>query len=128
MAEDEKKGRSLMSGKVLASGAPVGKHRARFEDCVEVEPSETAIAEGWGPSMKLIWKLDGSGELATRICPQVPTKANVSGRLLSGLLDRVLEVGEEWDLAPCVGKLFKITVEASANGKGTRVTECTAID
>ena len=118
---------SIRKGTVKASGAPVGKHYARFVDAEEVEPSETAIAEGWGPSMKLVWELEGTGEMATRICPQTPTLKNITGRLINGLLDRVLGVNEEWDLTPCVGERYKITVEMSEKGTGTRVTDATKI-
>ncbi len=118
---------SLLKGKMKLSGAPVGIHKAIFIDAQPVEPNETAIAEAWAPSMKLIWQLEGQDTTASRICPQTPTPTNISGKLINGLLDRVLGANEEFDLGDCVGRNYKITVEESKSGKGTRVTACTLV-
>ena len=118
---------SLLKGSVKLGGAPVGIHSATFVDAQAVTPNAQAIAEKWKPSMKLIWQLVGTETQTSRICPVDPTPGNITGTLINGLLDRVLASGEEYDLGECVGRTYKVTVEKSKSGNGTRVTNCTLV-
>ena len=115
---------SLLKGAVKLGGAPVGFHDATFIDAEPVTPNAQAIAEKWKPSMKLIWQLVGTETTTSRICPVDPTPGNITGTLINGLMDRVLETGEAYDLGECVGRTYKVTVEKSKSGNGTRVTNC----
>ena len=123
---EEEKGVSMLRGTVKASGAPVGNHRARFVDCVLVERSERAIAEGWSEQIKLVFQLENSDLIATRYCNANAGPKTATLPLLQGLLDRPLKAGEEWDLSECVGRLYKITCEEA--GTGTRVSSISLID
>ncbi len=118
---------SLLKGKVKLGGAPKGIHRAVFVDAQPVTPNAQAIAEKWAPSMKLVWQLEGEETQTSRICPVTPTPGNITGTLINGLMDRVLGASEEYDLTECVGRVYKVTVDASKSGNGTRVTACTLV-
>jgi hypothetical protein len=125
--QQPQKQKSLLKGEVKLGGAPVGIHPALFVDAQHVTPNAQAIAEKWKPSMKLVWQLKGTETQTSRICPVDPTPGNITGTLINGLMDRVLASGEAYDLGECVGRTYKVTVEKSKSGNGTRVTNCTLV-
>lgn len=119
MASTDPPLKSVRSGKVKATGAPVGHHSATFVDAYEMPPSDN----GYGPGMRLVWALDNGIE-ASRICSLHPTARNATGKLLTGLLGRQLEPNTDWDITPCIGQKYLIVVEPSESGNSTRVVNC----
>jgi hypothetical protein len=127
MADDKKTGKPIRRGTVKAAGCPAGHYTASFVDAREMPPSD----KGFDPAMRLVWQVndgsDADGVEATRICPIQATGRNITGKLLVGLLGRPLEVGEDWDLSPCIGQDYLIVVEENESRTGTRVISCSRV-
>ena len=105
------------------SGPPAGIYRATFVGVVKT------THEQYGDGARFDWKVVGGehdGKIASRTCKPSPSPKNVTGKLMSGLIGRAMNPGEQVSLAPFVGKTFTIVVGTAANGTSTRVESVVA--
>ena len=116
-----------MSGLILtisAGGVPAGAYPARF---TSVEPTPPDPAKGYGPGLKWSWEvLTGpqAGQKASRTTTANPSPKNAAGKIISGLLGRPLQTGENVDVGSLIGRTYLIVVAEGQTG-GTRVESVT---
>ena len=116
-----------MSGLVLtisAGGVPAGIYQSRF---VSVEQTPADPVKGYGPGLKWTWEvLSGpqAGQKASRTTTAIPSPKNAAGKIISGLLGRPLQTGENVDIGSLIGRPYLIVVAEGQTG-GTRVESVT---
>lgn len=98
---------------------PNGKYLARFLGVAnkELKPGEKPKLGQDGnplpPAMTWNFEIidgDQTGKRADRLTGRIPTPGSGCGKMLVAICDRVLETGDEVDLDPFVGKVYRITV------------------
>src|SRR6266536_832529 len=102
-------------------GAPQGTYRAKFAG---VQPREPMAGTDYGPGLEWRFEIvDGPhrGRVVARTTSPEPTLKNSCGRMLTGLAGGALRLGEEFDPAAYLGRLYVVTVEVNSTGSGTRV-------
>jgi hypothetical protein len=105
-------------------GPPVGTYTAVLESVEATEHPE------YGPGLRFGWRIiEGqcAGMLASRTTNRSPSPANISGRLMAGLLGRQIKSGERVAIGGCIGRRYMIVVGLGANGTSTRVESCMPI-
>lgn len=109
----------------------VGQYTAAFDgvNFLEPKPGEGPRLGRDGKPMPpaMAWRfkiLDGpeAGKQADKITGRVPSPKNGCGRFLVAISGQILRDGVEIDLAPFVGKRYRINVVESDNG-GTHVSD-----
>ena len=109
---------------ILPGGVPVGIYQARF---LSVEPTPADSAKGYGPGLRWTWEiLSGpqAGQKASRTTTATPSQKNAAGKIISGLLGRPLQTGENVDIGSLIGRPYLIVVAEGQSG-GTRVESVT---
>ncbi|MBX9654743.1 hypothetical protein K2Y11_14095 [bacterium] len=116
-----------MSGLVLtigAGGVPAGAYTARF---VSVEPTPADPQKGYGPGLKWTWEVIAgaqAGQKTSRTTTATPSPKNAAGKIISGLLGRPLQTGENIDTGGLIGRPYLIVVAEGQTGT-TRVESVT---
>jgi hypothetical protein len=104
----------------VLGGVPEGTYLAKF---VAMEPTTNSYGEG----VKWRWEIVGgaqAGQYASCTTSPNPSARNSCGRIVSGMLGKSLNTGDEHDLAGLVGKTFLIVVRKGVTG-GTYVESVT---
>jgi hypothetical protein len=105
---------------VGSGGVPIGTYTATFQG-IEAQPEDKD--RGYGPGTRWKFQIEAGphrGQTASRITRTTPSPRNTCGKMLSGLLGRALQEGEEIDLDQCIGQRYMIVVGAGPMG-GARV-------
>ena len=103
---------------------PEGVYTAQFVGCVEKDHPEYGAGVAWdfriaeGPH---------KGKAVGRVTSLVPTDKNACGKILSGLLGRRPEKGEEFDAQQFAGRAYQVVVEENSTHTGTRVAKVLAV-
>ncbi|QJW92560.1 hypothetical protein FTUN_0056 [Frigoriglobus tundricola] len=104
----------------VSGGVPEGSYLAKF---TKVEPT----TNGFGPGLKWAWEItSGANTGQSVICTtsNSPSPKNRCGKILSGMLGKALNTGEEFDTSTLVGQNFLVIVRKSETG-GTFVDSVT---
>lgn len=105
---------------ISAGGVPAGAYSARFAG---VEPTPADPIKGYGPGLKWTWEvLSGpqAGQKASRTTQATPTQKNAAGKIISGLIGRPLQMGENVDIGSLIGRTYLVVVAEGQSGS-TRV-------
>lgn len=107
---------------------PVGKYTARFVG-VQLKDSTGKVDEKGRPMPPpMTWNFvivggEHDGKEIDRLTGRLPTPKSACGKILAAIADEVLVDGAEIDLAPFVGKLYRITVEDGNSDGRTRLSD-----
>jgi hypothetical protein len=96
----------------ITGGVPEGSYLARFAN---VEPTTNALGDG----LKWSWQITSgaqSGQTVGCISSSSPTAKNKCGKILSGMMGKSLNAGEECDTSSLIGQTFLIVVGKGDNG------------
>jgi hypothetical protein len=105
---------------VVTGTVPIGNYVGKFMG-LETVPENPE--RKFGPGVRWRFAIDTGpheGQVVSRITGTTPSVKNGCGKMLSGLLGRPLQVGEQVDPDAYVGKRFMIVV-AAAQENSTRV-------
>jgi hypothetical protein len=106
-------------------GPPAGIYVATFEGI------KSTNHEQWGPGAQFSMKVAAgqhTGAVSSRTGKPQPTGKNITGKLILGLLGRAIAPGEKVNLSACVGKKYRIVVEATKDGESTRLGAILPLD
>lgn len=104
---------------VSEAGVPPGDYLAAYlgvEDTNHID---------YGPGLRFQFEVtegEYAGRKVSRYAPPQPTLGNITGRIIAGLVGRVLRRDEELDIEQYVGQEYRVTVEATEKGS-TRVAK-----
>jgi hypothetical protein len=104
----------------VSGGVPEGSYLAKFS---KVEPT----SNNYGKGLKWFWEISGGaqvGQSTSCTTSDSPTPKNRCGKILSGMLGKSLNTGEECDVDALVGQTFLIVVRKGDTG-GTFVDSVT---
>jgi hypothetical protein len=104
----------------VSGGVPEGSYLAKF---VKVEPTTNALGDG----LKWLWEITSGpnvGLTVSSISSNSPSPKNRCGKILSGMMGKALNTGEELDTGSLIGQTFLIVVRKGENG-GTFVDSVT---
>lgn len=106
---------------------PEGKYTARFTGVTLKDASGKLDEKGKPMPPAMTWDFvivggEHDGKQVDRLTGRTPTPKASCGKMLAAISDEVLKDGTEVDLGAFVGKLYRITVEAS-NGDRTRLSD-----
>lgn len=104
----------------VSGGVPEGNYLAKF---TKVEPTTNAFGNG----LKWFWEITGNshaGQSTSCTTSDCPTPKNRCGKILSGMLGKSLNTGEEFDTAALLGQTFLVVVRKGDTG-GTFVDSVT---
>jgi len=97
-------------------GPPAGNYVATFSGVDEVPANKE---KGFGPGLRWKFKIAGGpqeGVSASRVTSCDVRSTTVGGRLLSGLLGRGLQIGEQIDPDVFIGRKYMVVVAAGPSG------------
>lgn len=104
----------------VTGGVPEGSYLAKF---TKVEPT----TNNFGTGLKWFWEITTGPQVGqSTICTTSdnPTPKNRCGKILSGMLGKSLNTGEEFDTAAMLGQTFLVVVRKGDTG-GTFVDSVT---
>lgn len=99
------------------SAPPAGIYSGEFMGVEETNH------EQYGPGAVFKWKItagEHAGKIASRTCKPEATMANVTGKMIAGLLGGQFKPGEV-SLEACVGRKYTVVVGPTKDGQRTRV-------
>jgi hypothetical protein len=102
--------------------APVGTYLATLKTI------ERTRHEEYGDGVRFSWQIcegPAAGIVVSRTCGVFPSATNAAGRLMSGVMGRQIQPGENVTLSACVGRTYRIVVGMGGKSPSPRVESCT---